>query len=96
MCPRKLPPHLAVFLSEVLPFNSYLAYSHTTPVCVGPRQVGPLGQSSHTDRRPIRLRFDGCVDPRRKLFRQYDPDDDTGKTRRITFLRASKQQGSRR
>lgn len=59
------------------------------------RQVGPLGVSVYTDSNPIRLRFDGCFgapggsaadgaggdgeDGGRSLFRQYPPDDPTGK-----------------
>jgi hypothetical protein len=29
---------------------------------LGGEQVGPLGKSVHTDRKPIRVPFDGCVD----------------------------------
>jgi hypothetical protein len=56
------------------------------------RQVGPLGVSVYTDSNPIRLRFDGCLgapppadappdegDGGRSLFRQYPPEDPTGK-----------------
>lgn len=59
------------------------------------RQVGPLGVSVYTDANPIRLRFDGCLsapggaavhgaggdgeDGGRSLFRQFPPEDPTGK-----------------
>lgn len=44
------------------------------------RQVGPLGDSVHTDSRPIHVEFDGCTDARRLLFRQFDKDDPTGRS----------------
>jgi hypothetical protein len=36
---------------------------------LGGEQVGPLGKSSHTDRAPIRVPFDGCVSEAEALDR---------------------------
>lgn len=44
------------------------------------RQVGPLGDSIHTDSRPIFVAFDGCTDSRRLLFRQFEKDNPAGRS----------------
>lgn len=79
-------------LESVMHAINYVQYMVTA------KQVGPLGASIYTDRNPLRVAFDGCVDRHRVLFKQYEKDDPTGRflpptplVRRLPLLRASNQ-----
>ncbi|KAM3576140.1 hypothetical protein VYU27_002016 [Nannochloropsis oceanica] len=71
------------------PFESFLHAVNYVQYRVTGKQVGPLGVSAFTDRRPIRLRFDGCLDAGVEGEREEDAGREGGQEgrgrRRLLF-----------
>ncbi len=64
------------------PFESFLHAVNYIQYRVTGKQVGPLGVSAFTDRRPIRLRFDGCLDAGSEETREQEAGREGGQERR--------------